>query len=96
MAVDRVRTIRDTVLAQLTDTVRVKEYIARTDTALHACSELVDNCAAFRAFAIQKFAADSQRFVAFRASVPKPSRCQFKCGVVVTAASMLALFHFTR
>jgi hypothetical protein len=53
----RVDTLRDTVLTHLTDTVLVKEYVTRTDSALHACTELLNDCAAFRVSANQTIAA---------------------------------------
>lgn len=37
----RYRTARDTVLQHLTDTVRVKEYVARADSVVRSCSELL-------------------------------------------------------
>lgn len=56
-AAARVDTLRDSVVAHLTDTLIVKEYVARTDTALKVCRELADDCAQFRVFANQKIAA---------------------------------------
>jgi len=53
VAIDRVVTLRDTLLRRLTDTVTVREYITRTDSALAACSELSRDCAAFRLYARQ-------------------------------------------
>jgi hypothetical protein len=38
-------TIRDTLLKHLTDTIRVKEFIAASDSAIHACTEAVSSCA---------------------------------------------------
>lgn len=96
VAIARVTTLRDTVLQNLHDTTVVKEYVARTDTALKACSELSNDCAQFRAFAIQKFAADSTKFTAFRASIPRPPRFGFKSGLTVGFAAVLAVIHFTR
>jgi hypothetical protein len=51
----RVDSLRDTVLTHLTDTVLVKEFVARTDTALKTCTELSNDCAAFRRLAQQRF-----------------------------------------
>jgi hypothetical protein len=96
VAITRVATLTDTVLHHLTDTVLVKEYVARSDTALKACSELSHDCAQFRSFAIQKFAADSNKFVAFRASIPKPPRFGFRSGLITGVAAVLAAIHFTR
>lgn len=48
----RVDSLRDTLLVHLTDTLVVKEYVARTDSALKACTELSNDCAAFRASAL--------------------------------------------
>lgn len=56
-AVNRVRTLRDTLLVHLTDTVLVKQFVTRADSAAAACVELVTDCSAFRAFATQKIAA---------------------------------------
>ncbi len=55
--VTSVETLHDTVLAHLTDTVRVKEFITKADSAAKACVELSNDCQAFRAFATQKIAA---------------------------------------
>ncbi len=57
VAVDRVVTLRDTVLTHLTDTVLVKEFVTRADSAAKACVELSTDCQAFRALATQKIAA---------------------------------------
>jgi hypothetical protein len=56
-AIYHVQTIHDTVLTHLTDTLIVKEYIAKTDTALAACTELARDCQTFRAYATQEIAA---------------------------------------
>jgi hypothetical protein len=56
-AIAATQAIHDTVLHHLTDTLLVKEYVAKTDTALAACSELSHDCAAFRASATQEIAA---------------------------------------
>lgn len=39
-------TIRDTLLKHLTDTVRVKDFIAASDSVIHACTEAVSSCTA--------------------------------------------------
>lgn len=57
VAVERVVTLRDTVLRHLTDTVLVKQFVTRADSAAHACTELSNDCATFRALANQKMAA---------------------------------------
>jgi DNA topoisomerase IB len=57
VAVDRVVTLRDTVLAHLTDTVLVKQFVTRADSAAQACVELSSSCQAFRAYATQTIAA---------------------------------------
>ncbi len=51
IAVDRVITLRDTVLAHLTDTVLVKQFVTRADSAAKACVELSNDCQAFRTYA---------------------------------------------
>lgn len=53
----RVDTLRDTVLTHLTDTLLVKEFIAREDSTIHACTEALGDCAKFRTIAEQRFAA---------------------------------------
>jgi len=57
VAVDRVVALHDTVLQHLTDTLLVREFVTRADSAAHACTELANDCAAFRAYATQKIAA---------------------------------------
>lgn len=57
VAVDRVVTLRDTVLEHLTDTLLVKTFVTRADSAAKACVELSNDCQAFRAFATQTIAA---------------------------------------
>jgi hypothetical protein len=44
-----VKTLRDTL--RIADTVAVKEYLERTDSALNACTELANSCTLFRATA---------------------------------------------
>lgn len=44
----RVDTLRDSILYQLHDTVAVIRYVARTDSALKACSDLSNSCERFR------------------------------------------------
>ena len=63
----RVDSLRDTLLVRLTDTLVVKEFIARTDSALQACSALAGDCAAFRSIAQQRFAAYEARIAAMPA-----------------------------
>lgn len=46
--IDGVKVVRDTLLQHITDTVLVRQYIAATDTALKACSELAETCSDFR------------------------------------------------
>lgn len=56
-AAARVDTLRDSVLTHLTDTLIVKQFVARTDTALAVCTDLANDCAQFRVLANQKIAA---------------------------------------
>lgn len=42
-------TLRDTLLRHITDTVLVKQFVAASDTALHACSEVIVSCDTIRA-----------------------------------------------
>lgn len=56
-AISLLDTLRDTLLTHLTDTVLVKEYVTRADSVAKACTELSNDCAAFRAYATQTIAA---------------------------------------
>lgn len=38
-------TLHDTVLSHLTDTVLVKQFVASSDSTIHACHELLNDCA---------------------------------------------------
>ena len=71
VAVNRVTALHDTVLRHLTDTVLVKEFVTRADSAAKACTELSGDCAAFRAFATQKMAALQSKVDAAPAIVVK-------------------------
>ena len=53
----RLDTLRDTLLQHLTDTVRVREFITRADSAAAACRDLMSDCQAFRALTATKIAA---------------------------------------
>ena len=46
---NRTTVLRDTVLAHLTDTVRVKEYVAASDSTIRACSDVILSCDTVRA-----------------------------------------------
>jgi len=70
VAVDRVVTLRDTVLSHLTDTVLVKQFVTRADSAAKACVELSNDCQAFRAYATQTIKALEQKVTT--APVAKP------------------------
>lgn len=64
-------TLRDTLLAHLTDTIVVKEFVKAADVTAKACSELSGDCAEFRRLANQRFAA----YEAKLATVPPPRTC---------------------
>lgn len=88
VAVDRVQQLHDTVLAHLTDTVLVREYVSRADSAARACVELANDCAAFRASATAEIAAWKAKA---QASTPAaPSRFGLGCaaGPTVLATSL--------
>lgn len=53
----RIITLRDTVLQHLTDTVLVREYVTSSDSAAHACTDLLNDCAQFRIDATASIAA---------------------------------------
>ncbi len=57
VAINHVVTMTDTVLRHLTDTVLVKQFVTRADSAAKVCSELSNDCQAFRALATQQIAA---------------------------------------
>lgn len=67
----RVDSLRDTLLVHLTDTLVVKEYVARTDSALKACNELSNDCAAFRASALTTIKALETKLAAQPMAVAK-------------------------
>lgn len=69
--VEKVVTLRDTVLKRLTDTVLVKEFIRVADSTVRACTDLSRDCAEFRRFALQKFQQDSVKLNAIRPIVAK-------------------------
>jgi hypothetical protein len=48
VAINHVTTFTDTVLRHLTDTVVVKEFVAKADSAAKVCTELANDCATFR------------------------------------------------
>lgn len=60
----------DTVLKHLTDTVKVKEYIAQTDTALGMCRDLMSACAVFRTQAQATIAALESKVKAIPVAMP--------------------------
>lgn len=93
--VTRLTTLRDTVLRHLTDTLLIREYVTRTDSAAHACTELSNDCAAFRTFALQRFAQDSIKLLVQPHVTTKP-RFGFWPGVAAGALAAVAVIHFTR
>lgn len=72
VAVDRVITQTDTVLAHLTDTILVKSYVQTADSAAKACSLLVTDCARYRDYAEQTIRALEAKVAAANA-MPKKS-----------------------
>lgn len=56
--------LRDTVLAHITDTVVVKEFVRVADSVRTACTELAGDCAAFRRLAQQRFDAYEAKLAA--------------------------------
>ncbi len=69
--VARTDTLRDSVLKHVTDTLIVKEYIARSDSALRACSLVVDDCARFHSLAEQRFGAYEAKIKALETPAAK-------------------------
>lgn len=57
VAVDRLVTLRDTVLAHIHDTTIVRTFVTRADSAASACLALSNDCQAFKAYATQTIAA---------------------------------------
>lgn len=64
VAINHVVTMTDTVLHHLTDTVLVKQFVTKADSAAKACSELSNDCQAFRAYATQTINALNQKLAA--------------------------------
>jgi len=64
----RVDSVRYMVLKHLTDTVRVKEYVATTDSTIRACSDVILSCDTVRARYRALVAKDSTL-----AAMPKPN-----------------------
>lgn len=75
VAINHVTVLRDTLLLHLTDTVMVKEYVARTDSVVQACTELSNDCATFRSLATQKIAALETKLAA-QPAMHQPSKAE--------------------
>ena len=87
VAVDRVVTMTDTVLAHLTDTVLVKQYVQTADSAAKACSLLVTDCARYRGYAEQTIRALEAKLAA-AAAVPKKSCMLTTVGAAVVGGTI--------
>ncbi len=74
----RLDTLRDTLLAHLTDTVRVKEFIASVDTTKGRCSETSGDCQEFRASALRTIGTLRGEVADLKAMPAKPRRL---CGL---------------
>lgn len=59
--ISKVDTLRQVVREHLTDTLVVKEYIEKTDSALQVCRSLTDECSTFRTLAQQRFSTYEQK-----------------------------------
>ena len=64
----KLATVRDTVLKHLTDTVLVRQYVATSDSTIHACSDVILSCDTVRARYRALVAKDSTL-----AAIPKPN-----------------------
>ncbi len=53
----RTDSLRDTLLVHLTDTLKVREFIAAADSTIHACTEVANTCATRLALKDQEIAA---------------------------------------
>lgn len=71
VAINHVVQMTDTVLHHLTDTVLVKEFVTKADSAAKACSELSNDCQAFRSYATQTINALNQKLTAQPKAVAK-------------------------
>lgn len=71
---DGVKVVRDTLLAHLTDTVEVLRYVAATDTALRACTDLANSCERFHATADSLFKAKDATTGWYRAEAAHQAR----------------------
>lgn len=67
-AVERLVTFRDTVLAHITDTLIVQQFVTRADSAAKACSELAGDCAEFRRLTAIKVGALESKLAAMPAA----------------------------
>lgn len=87
VAVDRVVTLRDTVLKHLTDTVLVRTFVERADSTVRACNDLVSDCQRFRVTANATIAALTEKVkalpVASQRSCAVPSLSSAVVGAVI-------------
>lgn len=74
-------TLRDTVLAHLTDTVLVREFVTRADSALYACTALAHDCETYRATATATIAALTSKLSVPVAIRPPAASCRVETGV---------------
>ena len=68
--VTKTHTLRDSLLIHITDTLRVKEFIASSDSAIQACRDVVNDCQTFHNLAIRRFGLDSVKLQAALAAQP--------------------------
>ena len=92
----RVDTLRDTLLTHLTDTVLVKEYVTRTDSAIKACSDLLGDCTAFRAYATTTIQALRDKLSAQPAIVTKSCVSSNAVSVLLGAAGAIVYERIRR
>ncbi len=76
--VTRVDSLRDSVTRFIHDTTVVLRYVQATDSALHACRDLVTSCEAFKTSATLTIGALKTEVTALKAMPPKPRRM---CGL---------------
>lgn len=80
----RTDTLRDSVLAHLTDTVVVKQYVQAVDSTVKACRDLVSDCARFRVTADSTIrAVSTERDVALKLASANRHSWFSRCGLLV-------------
>jgi hypothetical protein len=92
--VTETETLHDTVLAHLTDTVLVKTFVATADTQARVCTEVTNDCAAFRVAANQEIATlKAQKTVTIYAATWGQRAKYAVLGVALAEAACVGVVH---